>query len=62
MDAPIRSITIAEHADIAARRTAETGEIQPNPHEQGTTEHAQWKVAYERQLLRHTAPECQGSA
>jgi hypothetical protein len=62
MDAPIRSITIAEHADIAARCTAETGEIQPNPHEKGTAENAAWKAAYERNLLKHTAPECEGSA
>lgn len=60
-DTSIRRVTIAEQADLAARRTAETGEIQPNPHE-GTQHATEWKCAYERFLLLHTLPECEGWA
>lgn len=61
-DLSIRRISIAEQADRAAQRAAETGETQPNPHTPGTPEHRLWQCAFERQLQRHACPECEGSA
>jgi hypothetical protein len=55
-DASIRRVTIAEQADAAARRTAQTGELERNPHE-GTQDSGEWKRAYERYLLLHTSGE-----
>lgn len=60
-DLPIRRITIAEQADLAAWRFAETGEPEINPHE-GTEDGPVWRAAFLRQLLRHTAPQAEGSA
>lgn len=57
MDTAIRKITVTEHADAAAQRTAATGEIVPNPHVQGTPEYAEWKAAFERFLLLHSTGE-----
>lgn len=62
MDAAIRKIELAEHADMAARRTVETGEVEPNPHPEGTTAHRDWKVAYERFLVAHSAADMERSA
>lgn len=56
-DLSIRPITIAEHAEMAAARTAESGVIEANPHPLGSVEHSRWKAAYCRFLLLHTAPE-----
>lgn len=62
MDCAIRPITIAEQADAAARRTVQTGEVQPNPHPEGTDAHRQWKAAFERLLLAHSLPDVEASA
>lgn len=57
MSDPIRAISLAESADLAARRAVETQEPQPNPHPAGSTEALQWHSAYCRYLLLHGAPE-----
>ena len=56
MDTPIRPITVAEQAEAAARRTVETGEREPNPH-QGTANEQRWRSGYERWLLQLSAVE-----
>lgn len=60
-DPSIRRVTIAEQANLAAQRTAQTGEIERNPHE-GTPDAGEWQRAYERYLLLHTMPESEASA
>lgn len=62
MDSEIRKIEIAEHADMAARRTVETGEVEMNPHPEGTPAHREWHATYLRRLLAWSAPECEASA
>jgi hypothetical protein len=47
-DLAIRAVSVAEHAQKAARLAADTFGHQDNPHEPGTTEHAQWQAAYAR--------------
>lgn len=56
MDHHIRPITIAEQADLAARRFIDTGEPEVNPHEAGSPAAVEWKRRYEIALLRLTAP------
>lgn len=60
-DTSIRRVTIAEQAELAARRFIETGEPQPNPHA-GTADEQAWRSAFERNLLALSAPEAEGSA
>ena len=55
-DTSIRRVTIAEQADLAARRAAETGEVEPNPH-QDTADQGEWQRAYERFLVLHSTGE-----
>lgn len=62
MDHSIRPITVAEQADIAARRAAETGESQHNPHEPGSEEAARWQATYTRALQQYAVPSGEASA
>jgi hypothetical protein len=57
MDAPVRQIEIAEHAEHAARLAADTFEHQPNPHQAGTDDHRQWEAAYARYFEAFTTGE-----
>lgn len=61
-DLSIRRVSIAEHAEIAARRFVETGEPQHNPHEGVLGDAQAWRSAYERYLLLHSVPEGEASA
>jgi hypothetical protein len=56
-DLPIRPVTIAEHAILSARRTVETGECVPNPHDEGSDAYRKWEVCFKRALQMQTAPE-----
>jgi hypothetical protein len=48
MDTAVRKVSIAEHARHAAQLAATTFQHQENPHELGSTEHAEWAAAYQR--------------
>lgn len=63
MDSAIRTLTIAEAADQAARLAVTTGEPQANPHTPGTSDAIDWQQRYEVALLRHSAaPDGEGTA
>lgn len=47
-DLAIRSVSLAESAQRAARLAADTFERQPNPHDMGTDEFNRWQAAYDR--------------
>lgn len=59
-DLAVRAVSIAEHAQKAARLAADTFEHQTNPHEPGTTEHAQWGAAYTRWFDHFMNEEAEG--
>jgi hypothetical protein len=61
-DLSIRTITIVEQADLAAKRAVETGEPKINPHPEGTPEYRRWEVCYARLLQLRACPESEGSA
>jgi hypothetical protein len=42
---------------LAAKRQADTGEREHNPHEQGSDAHRRWNVCFERALQMQTASE-----
>lgn len=42
----IRRVTIAESADIAAKRATETMTVEPNPHQLGTADYLEWHRHY----------------
>ncbi len=57
----IRRQTIAEEADAAAQRTVASAVLEPNPYF-GLDDERAWKSAYERYLLKYSAPEAEGGA
>lgn len=57
MDASISQVTIAQQADLAARKAVATFEPQPNPHTPGTPDAMEWARRYHVALLRHSQPE-----
>jgi hypothetical protein len=58
-DLPIRPVTVAEHARIAAQLAHDTMTEQPNPYAPGTVEAVQWNAAYCRWNLAYSA--CEGT-
>jgi len=48
---------IAKLADRTAQRVAQSGRMEPNPFAPDTDHWRQFKVAFERYLVFHTAPD-----
>lgn len=54
MDTSITQVSIAELADLAARKAVETGEKQDNPFDPGTADHEEFHRRYCIANLRHS--------
>lgn len=62
MDAPIREVSVSEHAAHAAKLAIETHEQQQNPHPEGSHDFRRWQASYSRYLKEHGVPDAEASA